>query len=493
MTDGMPAQSRRQVGVLAIIGIAVRIVSQTMTLVLLLLAGRFLTVELFGVFVLASILMNFAVMQMYSGIYHYVLREPAFETTRGTTFTLQMLFSAGFAAIILAASGLVYALGWGSLLGLLIAATAGMPILAMIGSWQEAVLLREGDVKFYYGSLIVSEMTGFLVGVLMLANGFGVWSLIVTRYIAASIVAIALSCKSGALPRPAWIPEHARDIIQFSLALYGNSALAFFSSSGADIILGGFLNARAVGLFRMGARTAGAAFDIFAQTFRILTWQAVGRMAREKRLSAELWTTLLAINLSIMVFVLGSLSLLADELTLLLLGPDWLGMVPVLQIVCCVKIVTSVDQIASAQLAAAGQTRFLFRTRLVEATILLLALLLTVQFGTVAVALGLFPSGLIYVVLLIRKLTSFTNTTILAVAKTVWPGLALSVCALASVFLVSRLVAGQTPVLAILITAFCGLTTYSVIAFIPLKTWTLHSLQIVSSAIMPAGDTGQTS
>ena len=485
MATDPTTNAQRQVGVLAVIGMAARVASQSMTLALLLLAGRFLSVELFGIFVLSSILMNFAVMQMYSGIYHYVLREPGFEESRGTALSLQLLYGVAFSLIILLVSGLVYIANWGDLLAVLIAATSAMPMLAVIGSWQEANVLRNGDVKFYYAALVSSEILGFLIGIWMLVTGFEIWSLIASRYCTAIIVAALLTLKSGLPGKLAWDRGSIRQIIDYSLALYGNSFLAFVSAYGAAIVLGGFLNAKAVGLYRMGSRTAGAAYDVFAQTFRVLTWQAVGRMAREKRLSPNLWIRMVALNFSIMAFALGSLSILAEELTLVLLGPEWLGMVPVLQIICFVKVLASVDQIGAAQLAAVGETRFLLRARMIQVGILMCSLLVTVQFGMVAVAWGLFPPTLVYLYLMLRKLIRYTEIDAATVIRTIAPGILISACGLVTVFLLSILFQNKSAFVSIPAIAAIGLGVYIGVAFIPLRNWTITSLQTVSTAILP--------
>lgn len=486
MSDEMQDNSQRQVGVLAVVGVVVRAISQSMSLILLLLAGRFLTVELFGIFVLASILMNFAVMQMYSGIYNYVLKEPNFDTTQRTAFGLQIIFSIFFALAILLVAGVVKLAGWGGLLAALIAATALVPMLAMMASWQEAMLLRKGDVKYYYASLLTSEVCGFVLGVVMLVNGGGVWALIANRYCAAAVMAAMLTVKVRAIPLPALDREHARSIIDFSMGLYGAAAMSFVSAYGAAIILGGFLSATAVGLFRMGARTATAAFDLFAQTFRVLTWQAVGRMSREERLPPELWTRLVAVTVSIMILVLGALSILARPVTLFLLGEQWVDMVPVLQIMCWIKILHTVDLVCTAQLAAVGQSKFLFRARVMEIALMLVALLATVQFGTVAVTMALVPSTLLYVVLLLRKLAHMTELSFAHVARSIMPGVLLSLLALVAVYAVSRAMAGQPVPLLIIATAIAGCAAYLTLAFIALRQWTIASLQSVSVAILPA-------
>lgn len=463
-----------------------RVGSQSMTLILLLLAGRFLTVELFGVFVLASILMNFATLQMYSGIYQYVMREPTFHETKGTALSLQILIAIGFVILTLLVSGLTLLAGWGELLAVLIASTAPITILSMIASWQEANILRDGEVKYYYAALLLSEFIGFAVGVLMLVNDFGVWSLIASRYVAGVLMMGLFSHRAGKLPRPSWNSADVRDIIRYSSGLYGNASLGFFSAYGAALILGGFMNATAVGLFRMGARTANAAFDIFAQTFRILTWQAVGRMAREERLSAELWPRLLAVNLMIMILVLGTLSILAEDLTLILLGEEWLGMVPILQILCWVRIFSSADQIAAAQLAAAGQTKFLFQVRLIEAAILLTLLLASVQFGMIAVAYALFPSTLFLNLVLLRKLMQMTETNISQIWPTLIPAILGALASLLVVYSISITLAEANSFIQIITSGGLGLATLLGIAFVPMRSWTMETLESISTAILPA-------
>lgn len=473
-----------------LVGMGVRVVSQSMTLVLLLVAGRFLTADLFGVFVLSSIVMNFAIIQLYTGVYHYVLKEPDFEEGKRTAFSLQLLIAFLYAGAIGGAAYLVWITGSGELLAQLIAATALVPIIMIVSSWQEAVLLRNGHVKVYYGALFLSEVGGFCLALGMLFAGFGVWALVANRYFSAIAVAILLTFRAGPLPWPAFRGSHALSIFKYSAGLYGNSALSFFTAYGAEIILGAFLSTRAVGLYRMGARTATAAYDIFAQTFRVLTWQAVGRMAREARLSPALWTRLMGINISIMTFVLGSISLLALELTDILLGEEWYGMVPVLQILCWVKILSSADQIATAQLAAAGESRFLFVARALEAVLMLGALLLSVQFGMVAVALALAFPVTVYVAFIVRKLMRMTEASLGLVTAAVLPGLVIALLSLGVVYGVSRYAPFESTLAMIGMTALAGGAAYLFLAFAIVRRWTFRTLQIVSVAILPAPNTG---
>lgn len=485
MASSSPQNAERQVGLLAVIGVSARVGAQSMALILLVAAGRFLTVEIFGIFVLASILMTFAQTQLYTGIYHYVLREPGFEQTKQSAFSLQIIFSIALSLLIALGALISHIAGWGDLLSMLILSTAFVPILGMIGSWHEAIVLRNGNVSHYYASLFTSEFIGFCLGMYMLVTDQGVWALIANRYAAAFIFPLVLRLKSSALPRPGWQSQEVRSIISYSLGMYGNAMLAYLSAYGAAIVIGGFLSPAAVGLFRMASRTAGAAFDIFAQTFRTFAWQALGRLAREERSDAATWIRLLAVFLSITIFTLGSLSILANDTTSVLLGEKWMGMVPPLQIICWVTMIGAASQLAAAHLGAAGRTGFLFKTRILEAVVLLIGLAITVPFGMTAITYSLFVPVTLFVIIAYREMIRITKTSLFEVVKGVLPGIAGSLSALIVVFASTKLLGDQTAWVRICFTAFAGLSAFLLIAFIPLARWTQTTLKIVSTAILP--------
>jgi len=143
-----PKSAVRRAGSMVGLGMVARIASQVMTLVLLLLAGRFLTIELFGIFALAVILSNLSQTIMFSGVYAYILKEPDIRPTVPTAFTLHCSVAMAFAALILAAAGILALVPGQMLLAQLLAATVGLPLISMIGCWQEAMALRRHKLRF---------------------------------------------------------------------------------------------------------------------------------------------------------------------------------------------------------------------------------------------------------------------------------------------------------------------------------------------------------
>lgn len=463
-----------------------RVSSQAMAIVLLIIAGRFLSVDEFGVYVLASIMIILPLTLLYTGVYHYILREPRFEQTKGSAFSLQLVFALALSVFVLLIAWLTLTMGWGRFLAILIASTTLLPILGAFGSWHEGIVLRRGKVAYYYGCLFFSEFVGFIIGVYTLYIGFGVWSLIIGKFVTAIVFPLALAFKSERMPKPAWNQDDIPEIFNYATGLYGNVILSFVSAYGATIITGAFLTTTAVAFLRMATRTAGAAFDIFSQTFRTLAWQAVGRMAREETSSATTLIGMLALYLSIVTFVLGALCILSQDAVYILLGEKWLDIVPILQIICCIKIIGTAEQLSSAQLSAAGRTRFLVKARTVEAVIITISVLIASQFGLVAVALSMIPAIVVFIVICYREMLRMLDVSVKQVILGIAPGVLGAFAALSTVYTSSVLMSESGALFRLIASSAIGAGAYLLIAAVPLRHWTQRTLKTVSTAILPA-------
>jgi|GEM_PF-3074721 len=483
-----PKSAVRRAGSMVGLGMVARIASQVMTLVLLLLAGRFLTIELFGIFALAVILLNFSQTIMFSGVYAYLLKEPDIRPTLPTAFTLHCAVAVFFfLAILLVGFGISFIPGQ-MLLAKLVAATCGIPLISLIGCWQEALALRRHKVRYYYLSLLTSEVLGFALGVWMLVNDYGVWSLVASRYVAFAVIATMLFVAERSLPRPGWNREHAKRITDYGAGLYGSAALTFLTLYWSDIAIGALLNARAVGLFRMGARTATAAFDIFAQTTRVLAWQVTGRYSREGRLREPVWVTMYASLITLVAAGLGSMAVLGEDLTLVILGEEWLPMVPVLQLICLVRIIATFDLVAAAQLAAAGDTKYLFRVRVGEAIILFITVFAGVAFGPVGVAVGMLPPAIYVAVRNMRRILHSTDTDIRAAFSTIWPAFVIALTTVGAAAIGREVLSGLSPLMRLGAASLIGILGFCIAAFIVFRHWTMGQVRALSDALMPARD-----
>jgi PST family polysaccharide transporter len=473
----------RRAGGLAALGMGVRIVSQLMSLALLLVAGRVLSVEAFGLFALAVILINLAQQLLYSGVYAFILRQPDLAPYRGTALTLQGAIALTFSLLITGVAALIWLIAPQSALGTLMLATAPLPLIGVMGCWQEANVLRAGKVAPYYASLLVSEVSGFALGLFLLQSEAGVWSLIFSRYATGVLFAVGLSLFAPKLPRPEMRAGPLREMLGFSLGLYGSSGLNFFTAYAADVLIGAVLNTRAVGLYRMGARTATAAYDIFAQTTRVLSWQVVGRNSRQGRVRNPVWLPMYALILCVIATALGTMAVLAEPLTAAILGPDWAEMVPVLQLIAGVRIVSALDLVATAHFTAAGQSRLLLRLRLLEAGLLLASVAALVWTGPLGVALALWPPALIVGAVFLHLLTADTGVGGRQVLGELGPALAIAAGAILAALAVKHFVTAPSALLMVVQGSLAALGAFLVMALGVFRGWTMRTVRRLSQAL----------
>lgn len=483
MSDDQQSQQVSKAGSTVLLATSARIISQLTSLTILIVAGRFLNPELFGVFVLATILMNISAAVQYSGIYNYILREGGLRDHIRTAFTLHVLVGASFILGIVTLSALVYLSGGSALLALLILSTAPIPFGFIFTSWFEALLLRNGDVKFYYWLLLGTDLLGFVTTIVLLFMGFQIWALIFARYAAVSLIVLVLLLKVRRVPVPGFRAKQARKISAYSIPLYGEKLLSIFTGYGAEIAMGAVLNSRAVGLFRMGMRTSTAAFDVFSQTARVLIWQIVGQLARQDRIHEPIWIKIFALLFAVVATVLGLLIIVAQPFVLIVLGEEWIQIAPIIQIVCCVKIFSVFSLVANAQLAAAGATKLVLKVRFFEALTLAASLSFLVFYGPLGAAAALFPPVLVGSAMLYQRLSAITETRARKLFVEILPSIIISALSILSGALAYHLSLGQPLWLQVLLPSLVGGLIFLGVSFVVFRAWFTDTIQTLSEAL----------
>lgn len=483
MSEEQQSQQVGNAGSTVLLATSARVISQLTSLAILIVAGRFLNPELFGVFVLATILMNIGASVQYSGIYNYILREGGLRDHIRTAFTLHALVGVTFILGIVTLSALVHLLGGSGLLALLILSTAPIPFGFIFTSWFEALLLRNGDVKFYYWLLLGTDLLGFVTTISLLLLDFQIWALIFARYAAVSMIVLVLLLKVRRIPIPGFRIKQARKISAYSIPLYGEKLLSIFTGYGAEIAIGSVLNSRAVGLFRMGMRTSTAAFDVFSQTARVLIWQIVGQLARQDRIHEPIWIKIFALLLAAVGTALGLLIVVAQPFVSIVLGEDWIQIAPIIQIVCCVKIFSVFSLVANAQLAAAGATKLVLKVRLYEALTLAASLSFLVFYGPLGAAASLFPPVLVGSVMLYQRLSAVTETQSRQVLTEILPAVTISALSVLVGAVVYQLCFGQSVWLQVLLPSLAGGLTFLGVALLVFRTWVNNTIRILSDAL----------
>ncbi|SNB72285.1 Membrane protein involved in the export of O-antigen and teichoic acid [Arboricoccus pini] len=390
-----------------VVNVTARTCSQVISLLAVLVAGRFLTLEQFGAFSIGSTSYVIGVTFVYTGFYEYLLTKKNEEETRDTVFFL-MLAVAVLVALALIVAGL--AIGpQRSIIAKVLITFSVLPLLAAPAAWSEALLLRRKSIRRLSFGNFVPEFCALFVLIAFLELGWGIEALIAWR-VAAGVLSTASLCIC-ALTRPRFTFNRtvAREAVRTAFPLYGSTATQLFSGYGADMLLALMLSPAAVGAYRAGSRFVSAMADVIFRPVKTLSWSRIGRAAREedKTAMAEAWIKHVGFLAMVSWPVFIAVMLLGPRLVTTFINPGWSNVGPVISILAAAALFQVFDLFLEPMMIGHGDRRVFPMIRIISLATMLLLLIALARFGAeyaaIAVALSRALVGIMAVVVLARR------------------------------------------------------------------------------------------
>ena len=384
------------------VGMLGRASNQISAVVLMLMATQFLLPADFGTFALAAAFVTFARTMLYTGAFEYLVKAENADDCASDCLAVTVGMSLAWVVLLILVGLAAPFIFSSATTGLLLLALAPSPVISAIASWQESLLFRQGRLNAYYLVTALIEYATVGLAIALLFQGFGVWSLAIQIYARAVLLALAYVFMVK-LPRMPWPSgKGMREVIGWSIPRYSSVTLTFGSNYGADIVLGIFLGPAATGIYRASNRIATAVADIFAQPANLLSISILSRNKAKSVKPEGQWLSIFSAFALIGFPALGGLAILADELVPLMLADEWIAAVPVLMVMCVIRMVSLVGVPASTNLVVLDRQVILLRQQVVMVTLNIAVTCISAPFGSVAVALALLATGLANMVWLLR-------------------------------------------------------------------------------------------
>ncbi len=328
-------------------------------MVRLVVLGRILGPEAFGLLAMMLIVIGFAELFSQVGLSEAIIQRP-----NPTHIELSSLY---WLNIML--GGLLYVVLL--LITPAVAALYSTPELSQLLPWVAlAFLISPWGVQFkallqkqlHFKPLAIIEILGAVVGTvlaIMLAwRGYGVWSLVWGQLAQSLVVALSLvlvGWQQKMLPSFHFNYMAVKSYLSFGLHLLGSNILNYFNSRIDQLVVGVLLGSQALGYYSM-------AFNLVLQpvsrinpvltqvAFPVLTKVRSDR-ARLKRGYFRMLDLLTSINAPVLMGVAAA----APVLIPVVLGDQWLPIVPLIQILALFSLIRSTGNAGGSLLLACGR------------------------------------------------------------------------------------------------------------------------------------------
>ncbi|MDE2181436.1 MAG: MOP flippase family protein [Alphaproteobacteria bacterium] len=396
--------------------------SQVSQLVIGIILARMLSPNEFGIIGMLLVFTGFAQTFVDGGlgsalIYHRDIGE----VHRSSVFWLQLgagiiLFWALFFAAPLVAD--FYAEPVLAPLSRLVAAVF---ILQALTLTQNALLSREFRFKTLGISSLAATLGSGVIAVVMAHLGLGVWALAWQPVLSAAIQALVLWRLSPWRPHLTFDRKSAAELGRYGLYLAGHNTLNYWQRNGDNLLIGKILGAHPLGIYARAYSLMLLPLTNIGAVFGQVMFPALSQLQadiprfRQHYLSATQAIAFFAFPL------MAGVAILSRPLILLLLGPKWIEVVPVLQILSLVGLFQSIIFPVGWVYTALGRTRDQFHLSLFLCFAFAATMVAGIRFGllgvTYAYATWSALSGYLNLRLVSRYMESSIVTILLSVAS----------------------------------------------------------------------------
>jgi len=352
--------------------------------------SRELSVGEFGLVAIASTCINIMVVFGAAGINSWVIydREDGWERRARSAWWLNTVLTSGQVAVASASVPLVIWIyddpALAPVLGVLIA-TFFVEQMSLV---PNALVERRLDFRrAVIRDMSYDVLTG-IGGVAMALAGAGVWSLVLPRLLLSPIFLVVSMVLARWTPGTSLLREEWRRILKYTLPLIGGSILHVVTNDGDTLLVGRLLGKVVVGFYN----TAYVLANIIGRNVTAVVVQvSMPTIAKMRESTAVIGPACIRMYRMIALVtspMLAGMFAIADDLILLVLGPKWAPVLPLLRMFILFTLVRSITSPSGSIFNVLGRTDVSFKFYIGLTPGILAAVVIGQHFGVAGVALG---------------------------------------------------------------------------------------------------------
>jgi PST family polysaccharide transporter len=303
-----------------------------------------------------------------------------------TLFWINVLFGAVLALVTLAAAPAIAAfyneprLVW-------VAAVLGTAFLFNAVGIQHSALLQR-QMRFTALAMIsmVSLMVGTGIAIGGAAIGYGYWALVASSVITPLVASIGFWLTTGWVPGPPRRRTGIRSMVHFGGTLTLNGIVAYIGFNADKVMIGRFLGVDALGVYGRGFALASMPTDNFTLAVGEVAFSALSRVQNDPARLRSYFLKGFSLVLGLTLPITIACALFADDVVLVLLGPQWREATQIVRLLAPTIAVMAVINPMGWLISSLGLVRRSLKIALVFTPLMVLGCVLGLLYGAAGVA-----------------------------------------------------------------------------------------------------------
>jgi PST family polysaccharide transporter len=443
-----------------------RVSQQVVQLAISVVLARLLLPREFGLVAMITVFTGFARVLVDAGFGAALVQRAQLERRHiSTAFWLNLAVGIVLSGISAGLAPLVARFYHQPALTLLTAVMGLNFVLVSLSIVQVSLLERQMNFRRIAFIENLSLVVAGVVATVCALTGFGVWSLIVFTLAGSAIQTVALWLSTD------WHPgrmsrEAFKELWNFGKHLAGSNAINYWMRNADNLLIGRFVGPTPLALY---SRAYTLMLFPLTQVSSIIGRTLFPALARVHQDVARVRSAYLR-SLSLVSFmtfpIAVGLFVAAKPLIEVLLGARWLGVVPLLQILCLPALVQSIGTMVGAIYLSQGRTDWILRWQMIAGVVTIGAFLIGVHWGAKGVAIAYAARQLPITLVSYSIAGRLVDMTLMMVMRKLAGPLAAAFVAGAAAWLAGHGLGGAHPSVQLLTEAIAMVAAYGGIAHV---------------------------
>ena len=352
-----------------------------------LVLARLLAPRAFGVFALATVVVEVTRVVAGAGFSDVILRERTVDEDLADT-----LFWANVGlGLIVGAAILVLAGGYGALmhqpeLTHVLWALAPLVPLSSLGGVHLARKLRDFGHRAVAARAMTASVLGGFGAIVGAFSGWGVWSLVVEAVILDTVGLVFAWRNYPWRPRLVFKWARLKGVLAFSSGMMATQLLWLMIGRVPDLFIGRRIGATAVGVYRVAMRM----IDLIGQTVLApvgsVAMITFARLQDDPVRFRRAYTRMVGLVALLTLPAILGFGVVSQEAIAVIFGSRWLASAPIASVLCMVALPITLNYFSAPALAAKNQSRRMLQIAAIQLVSTVAMVACAAPFGLLAVA-----------------------------------------------------------------------------------------------------------
>ena len=368
---------------------AEKLLTQLVQFVLGIIIARLITPEEYGVLGIIMVFVNVAQVFVDSGLGSALIyRNNLDKEDVQTTFSFNLIVSVVFYFLLFIFSSFIENFFHLEGLSIYLRVAALVLIFNSFVIVPTCILKIKQNFKAISLSNFLSTIFSGIAGVIFAYKGYGVWALVFQLILRSGILMLLITIQCKWLPNFSFYQKSFKGLWKYSVNLLASNSLTKFIDGGVSFIIGKLLTPYSLGLFTRGLQFATLPNAIITAVLSTVIFPAFSSFKDDKTVFYQAYRKAIVIQALIISPIYVGLIVICEPLIFLLLGEQWINVVPILQILSIGMLIVPFSYTTEQVFCALGYSNLVLRQQAYKLFTKLILTLGVVYWGLIPVVIA---------------------------------------------------------------------------------------------------------